>query len=67
MLVMQHFQLLIGIHDPRDWPGPMWKRMQRQKATMSKQNHRERAGQNLSSTHVEEGESTHNLVHPREV
>ncbi len=67
-LVLQHIQILVEIHDPRDWPVPIWKRTQRQKVATSEENDRERARQSFPGTHVEEGESTHNLVssHPLE-
>lgn len=59
---MQHIHVLVLIQDPRDWPGPMWKRMQRQRAAASERNRCVQAGRSLPSTYVEEGESTRNLV-----
>lgn len=62
---MQHFQILVTIQDPRDWPGLIWKIKRRQKAAASEENARERSRQSFPGTHVEEGESTQNLVSPR--
>lgn len=61
-LVVQHVQIVVGIHDPRHWPGAMWKRKQRQRAEASERNRRERAGRGLPRTCVEEGESTRDLI-----
>lgn len=66
MLVLQSLQILVGNHAPGDWPGPVTKRLQRQRAAVPEGSHREQAGQSLPGTH-EEGESTCELVpsHPR--
>lgn len=65
MLAFQHVQILLGIHDPRYWPGPMWKRWKDRKAARSQRNNHERARQSFPSTHVGEGESTNELVSSR--
>ena len=62
MVAFQHVQILVGIHDPRYWPGPIWKRWKNQKAARSQKNDHERARQSFPSTHVGEGESMQDLM-----
>lgn len=61
-LVFQHIQILVQIHSPRDWPVAIWRRKLRRKASASRDDEREQAQQDFPGTHVEEGESTRNLV-----
>jgi len=64
-LTLQHVQILVGIHDPGYWPGPIWKRCnskQPQTIAAPGENDRQQALQSFPSTRVGEGESTHGLV-----
>ena len=65
MLVFQHAQILVDIHDPRHWPGTVWRRQKHQQAAALKGTDRNRARQSLPGAHWEVSESRRELVSAR--
>lgn len=57
MLVFQHAQILVDIHDSSYWPGPVWRRQKHQEAAALKETDRNRAGKSLQGERWEESES----------